>query len=62
VSRRIEPLAHEAEPATALPQRIGSIERIVVGKQIRLAGLIDQWVDADELISRRIVVAVDAAF
>ena len=43
------------------PKRISRVERIVIRKDVRLVGLRDLRVDTQELIGRRIVVAVNSA-
>jgi hypothetical protein len=48
---------HDGTAAQA--KRVSRIQRIVIRKHIRLVRLRDLRVDAQELIGRRIVVAVD---
>ena len=59
MSGRIVRLAHKAEPTTALSQRVSRVQRIVIHEYVRLARLVDQRVDREELRCRRVVVAVD---
>jgi hypothetical protein len=61
VSDRIEGMRNVMQDDATQPERIRSVKRIVVGEDIRLVGLRDLRVDTQELIGRRIVVAVDSA-